>query len=351
LKRLQRSLTSAKSTSLCFLGGDPEGVRVDVGRALTALVSSIHRCGSPWSCTLCAPVVRQRRAEEIDGGLHRHLEYGGGAEFLTLTLRHHSGDTLASRLDPVTQSLRWVLKGAPWERRKSALGYVGAIKAIDITHGQNGWHPHSHSVLLFDRPLTDVERRNLRSWVFGRWGAVVERRGLGSITWRNGVDVRRVTAGGGISDYLAKVDGGWSPGLETARSDIKGASPFALLRSLLATGDASIAALWREYETATFGKRAVVWSPGLRGRLCGVEEEVSDVELAASEGLDLALLRAVVPTKVWNLHVREGTAGELLSDIERAAGALIFIADRLGRDLVPIGLPEARELSWHASNR
>lgn len=339
MKRLQRALTAAKASLQCCYGKG-NFVQVDVGRSLTAHVSNVFRCGSPWSCALCAPVVRQRRAMEIDAALRRHLDGGGGALFVTLTLRHHRGDTLASRLDPITSSLHHVLKGAPWERRKLALGYVGSIKAVEITHGDaNGWHPHSHSLLLLRRPATEIEVADMQRWLYGRWLSIATRRGLGTVTRANGVDVRAVTAQEGLAEYLTTIDSTWSPGLELARTDLKRRTPFDLLREVLLTGDKRHAALWMEYERSTFGKRAIVWSPGLRALLCGTEEETADEILAASEGLDLALIRALVPTELWNETLRDASTGRLLTDIERCAAALILIADVLGHDLVPLDVP------------
>ena len=313
---------------------------VSVGRQLTAHVSGLRRCGSPWSCPMCAPVVRQRRAMEIDAALRRHLDNGGGALFVTLTLRHHRGDTLASRLDVVSSSLHHVLKGEPWKRRKESLGYIGSMKSPEITWGEaNGWHAHSHSIMLTERPATEIERADMQEWIFGRWLSVAERRGLGSVTRAHGVDVRPVFTAGDLGQYLTTIEGGWSPGLELARSDRKRFTPFDLLRNVLTSGETEPAALWKEYERATFGKRAVMWSPGLRARLCGVEDEATDVELASSEGLDLALLQAIVPPDVWNQSMRSATTGELLTSIEHAAALLFFIADTLGQDVPIIGAP------------
>jgi len=291
---------------------------------------------------MCAPVVRQRRAVEIDAGLRRHLGGGGGALLATLTLRHHRGDTLESRLGVIAESMGHVLRGQSWERRRNALGYVGVIKAVEITQSdRNGWHPHSHTLMLFDRPLTENERGDLSAWMFGRWSHVATTRELGSVTRANGVDVRAVNGvdSDRLSEYLTKVEGGWSAGLELARSDRKGHNPFALLRELLATGEARLAALWIEYERATFGRRAIVWSPGLRRRLLGTEQDQPDEALAASEGLDLALLRLLVPAERWNAIRRDATTGRFLSQVEQVAAALMFIADTVGHDLPLLDLP------------
>jgi hypothetical protein len=295
---------------------------VDIGPSLTAHVSGIRRCGSPWSCLLCAPVIRERRATEIDTGVSNHLALGGSALFVTFTLAHQLADALAPRLDAVTEALRHVLGGSPWTKRKQLLGYVGAIRAVEITDGANGWHPHNHALLLFDRTLTDAEVEDLRCWMLGRWGGVVSRKGFGSING-HGLDVRRVTNASELSSYLTKIDGGWGVGLELARSDVKRNSPLQHLHAFASTGDLASAARWLEYERATYGKRSLRWSPGLRGLLLGDEDEVSDQELAASEGLDLTYMRAVIPREVWDPRVKSGTASALLEELEHI-GALIL---------------------------
>jgi hypothetical protein len=334
-------MTGSVSSRYCW-SAVAAAATVDVGRALIAHVTGIARCGSPWACPLCAPVVRERRAQEIDRGLRAHLESGGGAEFVTMTVRHSRRDDLAGRLAVVSQALRWCLHGRPWERRRAALGYLGAIRSIEVTWGEsNGWHPHLHAVLCFAKPLTAGERADLAEWLYGRWSGVCEARGLGTVTRARGVDVRPVTAAGGLSEYLTKLDGGWSAGLELARSDVKKSAgrftPMQLLAELAETGDVQMRSLWIEYEEATRGKRAIVWSPGLRARLLAGEAEVSDEDLAASEGIDLALLRATVPAAAWNELVRTGAHALVLDDIENTAGWLLTLCEVLGHEVAPIG--------------
>lgn len=324
IKLVQRAITESVSSRLCWYCAGT-GAVVDIGANLTAHVSGIRRCGSPWSCLLCAPIIRERRATEIDTGVSNHLASGGSALFVTLTLHHLRSDALSPRLEAVAEALKHTLTGAPWSRRKERLGYVGAIRAVEITDGLNGWHPHTHALLLFDRHLSSEEVDDLGAWMFDRWAGVLLRRGLGSIN-AHGLDVRPVVNAGDLAGYLCKIDGGWGVGLELARSDVKRNSPVRHLWEFARTGDMAPAARWREYELATFGKRAIRWSPGLRARLLGVELDQADDELAASEGLDLALLRAVIPKEVWDPAVRGGTATDLLSTIEEWAALLLFMS-------------------------
>ncbi len=143
-----------------------------------------------------------------------------------------------------------------------------------------------------------------------------------------------------MASYLTKVDGGWGAGLELARSDVKrsagGFNPWQILGELLETGESCWAARWREYEAATFARRAIVWSPGLRARLLGDEKEQADEELAAAEGADLTLWRVLVERLRWNEAVRSGEVALVLDDVEAAAAVSLLISRLFGREPQPL---------------
>lgn len=237
-------------------------------------------------------------------------------------------------------ALGHLLRGSGWTRRRDRLGYVGSIRTVEVTWNQvNGWHPHTHTLLLFDHPLSGAERADLHAWLYARWRAHLLRLGLGAITARHGVDLRPVTVNEGLGEYLTKMGGGWTPGLELTRADRKGSSAFGLLRNLVETGEAKWAQLWLEYERATFGKRSLFWSHGLRRRLLGTEEAATDAELAASEGLDLALLRAWIAREKWDRLVAAGEVAATLTAIENVAAVLLFVCDVMGVDVPPLDVP------------
>ncbi len=338
----------ARASKLCWYPSGDQ-VAVDVGRALTAQVSGVHRCGSAWSCPVCAPVVRQRRAQEIDRGVGSFLERGGGGLFVTFTAAHQLGDELEGRLAAMCEALNLVLKGSAWDRRRGRLGFVGTIRAIEVTRTEaNGWHPHNHAVLLFERPVSHEERQDLWRWLDERWRAILLARGYGRTNEAHGVDVRPVT-GDALGEYLTKVDGGWSTGMELARGDTKhgkGVTPFELLADFAGTGEVKARDLWLEYEAATFGKKFLRWSPGLRAQLLGDEEDQADEVLAASEGVDLAVIRHLVAAIEFRHHVQRGTTGLLLDEIEEAAGWVIWLSDLLGVPLRPVPPTRGRKQTW-----
>lgn len=331
---MQRSLSESRSSRLCNYPAAAR-VNVDVGPQLIAHVGGIHRCGSPWCCPLCSPVVREGRALEIDLGASVALSEGMGVELVSITVPHHRNHPLAGRLGDCASALQQILKGSAWDRRKSRLGYAGAIRALEMTWGErNGWHPHVHALLFFDRVLTAAERSDLQTWMTTRWSRICERKLYGTLHRRHGIDVRPVLSpdDGVLKGYLTKIDGGWSAGRELARSDVKssngGLTPWQLLGQVMETGESRYARLWQEFERATFGRRALVWSPGLRARLLGTDEAPTDDELAASEGADVAtLVRFLVAPSVWLRLQHDGTAGDFLTRCEQRAAEVIDQVD------------------------
>jgi len=200
----------------------------------------------------------------------------------------------------------------------------------------NGWHPHTHAALLFEVPLASGQRAALRSVLFRQWQNTLRRKGFPDLHPVHGLDVRQVSGGAGLSDYLTKVDGGWSLGSELTLADRKVGgrelvAPVELLRravvELQDSGELGRwAGLWQEYEAATRGRRFMVWSAGLRRRLLGDVPELSDEELAASEGEDIRLVTVEFSSSQWSFYVDAGLVGELLRRIEEIAAVLLWMS-------------------------
>ena len=331
LKRAQRLITKARAAKLCYLSkGDR--VTITVGPLLVAHVSGVHRCGSLWSCPLCAPVVRQRRAEEIDQAASVVLAAGGCGLFVSGTGPHRKGDPLGPLFDLTAKWGELTMRGAKAAELRDRFGYIGSIRALEVTYGQppfdNGWHPHVHTLMLFDRNLSPAEVAELRAFLFGRWQLALHGKGFGDLHPVKGVDVRPVYDSEGLSEYLTAVEGGWGVGLELARSDVKhkGVTPFELLGRWALAGDLEARALWLEYEAVTFGRRCIQWTPGLRRRLLPDVEELTDEEVAAAESEDLVCVTVVVDGWEWDEWVEAGRVGEVLAEIEATAALFMLMA-------------------------
>jgi len=271
-------------------------------------------CGLVWVCPVCGPKIRQGRAVEIGAALGAAIAQGFGVEFLTLTFRHHAGQLLAALLQADKRAWDSLRMSRDLRDSFTRLGFLGFVQAHEVTHGVNGWHPHRHLSMIFARPLTDQERSDLEDVIWKVWDARLRKQGLSSLRSR-GTVLKRCTATEGLAWYLTKVEdekgGTTALGLEMARADLKtsrlgGRTPQEILTDALDGGEVKDVALWQEYERATFGRKLITWTPGLRKKLLGLVEELDDQELAEAEVGGEVL--AVLEQSAWKI-VRRASAG------------------------------------------
>jgi hypothetical protein len=318
-----------------------DGVQVrtmrDEDGSREAFYGGLQTCGSIWCCPVCSANIRHSRAQQIESIVTEHLARGGGVEFATLTLRHQWGDALDVLMDAVAQGWSRVYKGSAYRARKDRLGIIGApIRALEVTVGPNGWHPHLHVLVFTDAPWTDDERDDFSSALFSSWQTAVVAMGASAPSEDHGVLVKPVREAFSqeMGRYLAKLqdEGGHerSVALEIARGDLKvGRSgpgriatnlvPFELLDLMEGPSHELAVRLWREYEQATFRRNAITGiTPHLRrlGLLAADEEDPTDEELSEPE-LDETVLELVVPTSTWALVTRMHADGDLLLAVER----------------------------------
>lgn len=286
------------------------GLHGDKGRAH---FSGTERCASIWACPCCSAVIRAERATHIQAAAAGWQAQGGSLVFVTLTVRHRDGDPLKGSLDAVMKSWRRLLMGKSWKTFRERFGVRGYIRAVEVTRGRNGWHPHIHVLFFTDRPLTSTDALEWESLMYGRWADYVVKHGARLPTQLRGIDVRAADADGTVvAQYLAKVQEKDADsrrigvGQELARFDFKGGrltslTPFELLD--FPGDDAPAQQAWAEYVDATWGRRAITWSKGLR-EMCQVSAdiEVTDEEIVADT--EDAPLRFWIPAKLYDATVR-----------------------------------------------
>jgi hypothetical protein len=316
-----RHLTNKPRFAGCgrWLNGTHEGsVVVKVSAGLGAGVSGVQRCGSVWSCPVCAAVIRQERAQELEEAIAAWLAKGHGIEFVTLTVPHRDTHALDATFNLVAQGWRvGVLGGRRFYEDRRRFGIAAWCRTVEVTHGANGWHPHIHALLFTMRPLDGRRRAILGEQLFERWSDWVARSG-GGVCSRAAFKIVGGSIGAGA--YLAKLQDGSGRSLsqELTRADLKyaghgGVSPFELIEAAFA-GDDRALSLWHEWEHATAGRRCHTWSLGGR-RLLGLGMERSDQELVdEDQGGDVAL---VLPGWLWaRVCARRGGEADLLAAVE-----------------------------------
>jgi hypothetical protein len=234
-------------------------------------------CGHIWTCPVCSMNLRSKRVERIGAAL-RGL--GGRWQMLTITLRHRPGMPLQRLLIGLAAAWRLSRQGGAvqvlWDQLVTA-----SVRAFEVTHGENGWHPHIH-MLLRTEEWTEADKRTLTErfqeavsgirvthrlnkkgeWVLRKKAPpqIVIDAGLGSeclplrsraIVWSEPFDASDAK---GRETYLAKL------GLEVAGLAKEGRSgsrsPWQIAYDA-SYGDEHSQRLWAEYCHASRGRRAL----------------------------------------------------------------------------------------------
>lgn len=307
--------------------------------------SGVQHCGSVWACPVCAPIIRRERAEEITEAARRHLAGGGGIAMVTFTLRHSRIDSLSGLMRLLCDAYQDMSRSRAFRDWRADSGQHGSIAATEITYGLNGWHPHRHVLMLFDRPVTREDEAAIRDELFDMWSHAVDRCG-GRTVSRDAFDVRAVTRGEEqVAAYVTKtVKGVDGIGAEVSLADVKAGradgsiNPFQLLD--LGTPEAE--KLWDEYAEATKGRSAIRWSRGLRDDL-GLGVEKTDEEIV-DEAERMGDVRLLVAPAVFNRAVRSyRVACAVLEAAER--GELARICADLGGRWHQTPLPGGRSVT------
>lgn len=294
--------------------------------------AGVNTCGSVWVCPTCSAKIAARRRVEIQAAIAAWYTLGGAVSFVTLTMRHGSGDPLLALWDALTGSWANLTTGAPYRRARDRAGVVGWLRLVEVTQGANGWHVHVHALFFVYGRTATTEVDRFHGWLVDRWIRGLERRGFaaGEVGQR-AVLLDAASALDNVSTYFTKaVDAGaystseavaWEftgAGTKRARTIHGTSSPFALLDRIFIDGDADALDLWHEWESASLGRRQLTWSRGLRDILGLVADEVSDEELVAEEigSSDDDLL--LIPVQTWARMTGSQIAGTL--DSTQAGG-------------------------------
>jgi hypothetical protein len=315
---------------------------VDGDGVVRGSYGGLAHCARLWECAVCAARIRAARAEQVRAVVEWHTaQYGPQAAVLvTFTVRHHYGDDLASMSRGVARAFgKRFVKGEAWERFKARAELVGFIRAQDLpTHGENGWHPHLHLVMLTRDP--EALLREL-PWMRERWAEdVVAELGQAAEPDGHGVDMRPCHR----AEYITKLGLELTGGGKRARNGHR--NPWQILEDVGAPAlvhdertPEQVQAdrvesiyLWQTYTEAMRGAKMLTWTRELRevrDRLCGPER--SDEEIV--EDNQKGEPKVVLPDATWR-RVRDvrGFVAALLTVFERGGLRAVenLLVERLG---------------------
>jgi len=302
LHRLARALMPRERLALCgvALRYGASGVvvrRLPDGRAA---YSGLYRCGDFWRCPSCRVTLGIRRARQIESALRQHVDAGGSALLATYTVPHTRDEALPVVLARLADTWRRYAMHV-W-RDVVGRHYVGAVRALEVTHGVNGWHPHYHALVYISPGLPYLTPVAVA--LAERWSQVA------GAEWR--ADVRQVARDGvaAVARYLT-TDGVAGAAFETANPASKipaGRSYPELLYDYGRFRSSVDAALVYEYAAALHGVHHLTISPRLR-RLYDFVDPASGWDEIADEDV-LALL----DSDEWLSIVNAGEDRNLLDD-------------------------------------
>lgn len=268
------------------------------GATKHARIDGVKTCGSVWWCPVCSPRIAARRRDELNALLAGARAEGLAVVMLTLTARHSRRTDLPAFLEGLKKAKQALRRRRDW----AALPFVGSVTATEVTHGDNGWHPHFHEIILLDCPQDQAEKmiETLRSG----WQVSLARQGLTGN--EAAFHVQNATAAG---NYIGKFGAAEELTLGTVKQGRGGSrSPWQILDDAR-DGDAQSAGLWSQYAAAFKGRRQLVWSNGLKARFS--IDETTDEEAAAEvadAAEDIITLRAWIGSGSWRLARRRRCA-------------------------------------------
>jgi len=276
-------------------------------RLQSAHYAGLQTCGSVWDCPVCAAKISERRrVDEVLPAMEKWHDQGGGqCLLLTLTNPHNISDVLLDLVKGQQKAMSSMTGSKAYRRLMKSIGGVGTIRAWEVTHGLNGFHPHFHIILFVETGLDLVE---LEEQFYLAWANACRLAKLPIPDRSHGV---RLHDGSKAHAYASK--GVWGLDHEITKGHLKksnkGRSPMDLIRSYVFDREKQAAALFIEYSKAYHSKRQLYWSPGLKD-FFGIGEK-SDEEVAGEQDETAALLGRI-DWPVWKLVLKSEKRGEIL---------------------------------------
>ena len=299
------------STAKCLRFRQDKQTEVAVFRSKkygTTHYKGLQTCSSVWACPVCSAKISERRRLEVLDAITQHKENDKEVLLLTLTNPHTKNDDLKLMAKAQSKAMGLFTGCRAVRSIYSNIGYIGGIRAWEVTHGEaNGWHPHFHILLFVD---SGVDTDDLQNKLYKQWSNACDLSGLDKPSIEHGV---KVDKGDKAADYVAK----WGLDYEVTKGHIKkakgkGRTPFDLLRMYSNDNDAHAGALFVEFVTAFSGKRQLYWSAGLKDFFD--INDLKDKEVTSeeeNEDEDVEWMGSFTPAG-WKFILKNDLRGEVL---------------------------------------
>jgi hypothetical protein len=322
----------------CYVGKDHSGnIRDFVSIQKTANGSrwnGLSVCGSVWSCPVCSGRIMMERQQQVMKAMSNFREMNGYVLMVTLTFRHKRFDSLAHTMTKFSKALTRMKASRKYKQLKESIGFFGAIRALEITHGVNGWHPHTHDLIFIENELTQDQVTKFELDLLVLWAGYCKKYGLGLPSRKHGVKVdfrEGDSINSAIGSYVTK----WGKEITSSHTKLsKGdsRSPWQILSSLNEKWNCKDSQLWKEYTSAMHGKAILYWSKGLKSALS--IEDLTDQEIVDNEDGKVILDELIVTKAEFYAICRLKKQAHVLDRFDISAiNASIYIDELVSHDL------------------
>jgi ferredoxin len=278
----------------------------------TAFVAGIAQCGRIWDCAVCSARISAGRRDELGALVKAHVAAEGRVYMAAMTIPHGKFDDLKVLRRAVSRIWTKVQTGRAWMDAKQRCGLIGMVRAMEVTHGKNGWHPHLHILFFFGKNAPTELIELFGKWLFERWAARVYEAGHGECNI-NVFQFEQARSTEQAAGYAVK----WGSEHEMLGAQGKAGkngnkTPWQLLIES-AAGNKRSGELFVAYSKGMKGARQLTYTKGLR-KFYALPDEKTDEELAAE------------PTK----EERDSVDGGKPRPVCQISGRVLFLLEKRG---------------------
>lgn len=256
---------------------------------------NVQRCGSIWSCPVCAKQITEKRRNELNQLLgYWEQQPDSDIKLLTLTFSHSQSEPLKVLIKKLQHAINRFFGHRKFKKLSEICKVEYKVRSLEVTYGSNGWHPHFH-ILLLTHDVTNQAYFH-RDSLAQLWIDCCVMSGLSSPSMEHGLDIRD---GKYAEEYIAK----WGIDYEMTKGHVKrgkknSLTPFDLLQRSIDDVDyfgKKPSKLFQEFAIAMKGARQLVWSRGLK-KLAGLDDQTDQevVDSTDKESITLIQVESIV---------------------------------------------------------
>ena len=299
---------------------------------------NVIRCGSVWVCPVCAKKITEHRRTELKNintmwkngitlyvpekmdenfigpPIHHAKDVKGFTYLLTLTSPHYAYQNLSLLRERMTKAKDLFFGGKKNSSLfQKQLGKIFHVTNLEVTYGQNGWHPHNHILIFSDKYLSIQEFTRIKILLADHWSNCLSKVGIRKLVGDEKYIACDLQDGTYAEQYVSK----WGIESEMTKGHLKqgresSITPFDLLR--LSENDDLIfdkkpSDLFREFANAFKGARQLSFSRGLK-RAFAINEKDDDEIM--SETLDEAIFLRDIDDYAFKLICKNKKRAEFL---------------------------------------